>query len=398
MKTTNPLKMPAIILACITLGFASIPAQAGQPMASLATFHDLAELKEFTEPTVALQLGSAGGLWIRQDGQAADNGGTIVDVGASHHWMRQCDPGRLDARWFGVVADGETDDAPALQAAIDALPPSGGKVLLPSGRMLCRQSLEIRRSYVTLEGVNSGLLSKHFEPGKSIGQGSLLLFDSCDGIIIQPPDKVKGEPKPDRLGGITLREFGIAGTGKQDGQTGVIVKCSNRGWGTTDGLYLTRMYFIDLTWAAEFNQADMSVIDGSWLSECGNGLRLNGCLYNIISNTCFADNDDIGIEIQGGRGMHINSPVFVRNKRHLIIHNSHRNRIIGGVFESDNAGGERDDQDFIRMTRSRETLIQGSAFTNSSSTKPAAIHYQGPAPTLVGCTYSGNVEQLSAEY
>jgi hypothetical protein len=386
-----------VLSGSLILGFAAGPAPAAQQTASLATFHDLAELKQYADHTVALQLGDAGGIWTRKEGQGTDNGGTIVDAGPAHHWARQCDPGRLDARWFGVVADGKTDDAPALQTAINALSPSGGKVLLPSGRMLCRQSLQIRRSFVTLEGVNCGLFSKHFEPQRIIGTGSLLFFDSCDGIIIQPPDQVEGQRKPDRLGGVTLREFGIAGTGKQDGRTGVVVKRSSRGWGTTDGLLLSRMYFIDLTWAADFTEADMSVIDHSWLSECGNGLRLNRCIYNIISNTCFADNDGTGIEINGGTGMHITAPVFVRNKHHLIINNSNRNRVIGGIFETNTHAGPRDDKEFISVNESNELLVQGATFSSTAQAFPAAILYKGPAPLAEGCTHSGKVQQLTME-
>ncbi len=365
---------------------------------NLATFSELSELKDMTDPTVALQLSDAGGIWIKKSGQRSDNGGTIVEAGKAHHWARQCDPGRLDARWFGVVADGKTDDAAALQAAIDALPPSGGKVLLPSGTMRCATSLVINRSFITIEGTNCGLLSKHFEPQHVIGKGSLLFFDSCDGIVIQAPPAEKGKQRPARLGGITLREFGIAGTGKQDGQTGIIVKRGeNWGWGSTDGLLLQRIYCIDLTWAAKLQQADMSVIDTCWLSECGNGLELNGCVYNIISNTCFADNDGAGVVINGGRGTEISGSVFVRNKHGLTINQAQRIRVIGGIFESDSHGGARDDKEFIHSSGSREVVVQGTSFFSAENPIPAAVLYQDPKPLVEGCTYSGKVKQLTAE-
>jgi len=388
-----------LFLTCFfVLGFMPGSAPAAGQAPTLATFNDLAELKEFTEQAVALQLGDTGGLWLRKEGQGTDNGGTIVDAGSDHHWVRQCDPGRLDARWFGVVADGETDDAPALQAAIDALPPGGGKVLLPSGKMLCRQSLRINRSFITLEGVNCGLLSKFFEPSRIIGTGSLLLFDSCDGIIIQPPPSQEGQPRPGRLGGVTLRELGIAGTGKQDGQTGVVVKRGeNWGWGSTDGLLLRRIYFIDLTWAAELTEADITMIDHCWLSECGNGLRLNHCIYNTINHTCFADNDGTGIEINGGRCAQITASIFVRNKHHIVINNSHRDRVLGGIFESDPHGGPRDDKEFITSNQSHELVVQGAAFYSNTQPIPAAILYRGPAPIVEASTYSGKVERLTME-
>jgi len=383
---------------CLMLSITTASLYATNGPSTLTTFSELSELKNLTDQTFALQLGDAGGIWIKKSGQRSDNGGTIVGMDKSYHWARQCDPGRLDVRWFGVVADGQADDAAALQSAIDALPSSGGKVLLPSGTMRCSKSLVINRSFLTIEGTNCGLLSKHFEPQKTIGKGSLLFFDSTDGIIIQPPAKEAGKPKPARLGGITLREFGIAGSGKKDEQTGIIVKRGeNRGWGTTDGLLLQRIYCIDLTWAVEFTEADMSVIDACWLSECGNGMRLKGCIYNIISNTCFADNDGTGIEMNGGRGTEISGSVFVRNKHGLKINNAQRIRIIGGVFETDVNGGARDDKDFIYSSGSHELIVQGASFSSTTNVIPAAVIFKGPEPLVEACTYSGKVTQLIAK-
>ena len=382
----------------LALGITITPLSAAAETTTMATFSELSELKDLTDPTLAVQLGDAGGIWIKKEGQRSDNGGTIVDAGKTHHWARQCDPGRLDARWFGVLADGKTDDAEALQAAIDALPSSGGKVLLPSGTMRCGSSLAINRSFITIEGTNCGLLSKHFEPQHLIGKGSLLFFDSGDGIVMQPPAAEKGKPRSARLGGITLREFGIAGTGKEDGQTGIVVKRGeNWRWGSTDGLLLQRIYCIDLTWAAELEHADMTVIDACWLSECGNGLRLNGCVYNIISNTCFADNDEVGVEINGGKGSEISGSVFVRNKYGLKVNRAARIRVIGGIFESDAAGGRSGDKEFIHSSESGGLLVQGTSFCSHVSLIPAAVSYKGPAPLVEGCTYQGKMKRLIQE-
>lgn len=90
------------------------------------------------------------------------------------------------------------------------------------------------------------------------------------------------------------------------------------GWVSTDGLLLQRIYCIELTWAAKLQQADMSVIDICWFSECGNGMQLNGCVYNIISNTCFADNDGTGVVLYQGPKPLVESCTYSGNVEQLI--------------------------------------------------------------------------------
>ncbi len=322
----------------------------------------------------------------------------MISGGDDFHWRRQCDPGRLDARWFGVRADGLHDDSPALQAAIDALPPEGGKILLPAGRMLCKTSLTINRSFVTIEGTNCGLISKHFEPGGEVGKGSLLFFSGCDGIVIQPPPKLKNQKKrPPRLGGISLREFGISGTGKQNGQVGIVVKKGdNWNWGSTDGLMLDRIYCIELTWAADMTFADMTVVTGCWLSECGNGLRLRRCVYNLITDTCFADNDGIGILIESGKGSGISNSVFVRNKVGIIVEKAENIRVTGSIFDADHAGGKRQDEAMIKSIENKGLLVTGSNFQNRQEMMNAAIMYKGNTPTVAGCSFLGNFTNQTA--
>lgn len=57
----------------------------------------------------------------------------------------------LDVRTFGAKGDGVADDAPAIQAALDACP-QGGTVTLPEGRWLVRLAPLRLRTGVTLQG------------------------------------------------------------------------------------------------------------------------------------------------------------------------------------------------------------------------------------------------------
>lgn len=383
------MKTIRLNILCLTTLFAATSLCAAN---TLFTFNQISDLSGISDHEIAIQTGSAGGIWVRQSGQAESNGGTVISGGDDFHWRRQCDPGRLDARWFGVRADGVHDDAPALQAAIDALPPEGGKLLLPVGRMLCKKSLTINRSFITIEGANCGLLSKHFEPSHEVGKGSLLFFEGCDGIVIQGPPVLENQKRPDRLGGITLREFGISGTGRQAGQTGILVLVSeNQGWGSTDALRLERIYCIELTWSADLHTADMTVVTGCWFTECGNGLRLKGSIYTLITDNCFADNDGFGVMIEGGKGSGLVNNVFVRNKVGLLVQGPSNTRVTNSTFEVDPPGGVREYETLIKSINSKGLLLTGCSFKNGmKKVMDAAIIHKGKTPTMAGCSFFGN--------
>ncbi len=355
------------------------------------------ELRELQGADLAFQTGPAGGFWMKETEECQENGGTVLASIDGAFWVRQCDPARVDARWFGVRADGVHDDAPALQAAIDSLPQAGGKVLLPVGRMLCRSPLRISRSYFSLEGVNCGLLSKYFEPGGNIGQGSLLCFEGCNGIIIQPPAKEEGATaRPPRLGGITLRDLGLAGSGRQEGQTGILVKRGeNWGWGSTDALMLERVYCIDLLWSAEFDCCDMSVLTGCWFSECGNGIRLSSCVYNCITNCCFADNDGIGVELVKGKGSELCGNVFMRNDCGLRVDQAQELRVIGGIIGTDAGGGPRKDQHLIQCMGDSQISVTGTDFSSRKQGLRTAVTAALPQ-SLYGCRLSGELEEFQS--
>lgn len=61
----------------------------------------------------------------------------------------------VDVKAFGAKGDGVNDDAPSIQAALDACP-QGGTVLLPKGRWLLRLDPLRLRSGLVLKGVGEG--------------------------------------------------------------------------------------------------------------------------------------------------------------------------------------------------------------------------------------------------
>lgn len=86
--------------------------------------------------------------------------GNIVDKRVIVPW-----PELLNAKWYGALGDGGTDDYAALQAAIDAAGTGGGSmcrvVYVPRGTYLISQSLRITATNMTLMSNDQTRVTKH---------------------------------------------------------------------------------------------------------------------------------------------------------------------------------------------------------------------------------------------
>lgn len=107
----------------------------------------------------------------------------------------------LHAADFGVVANGSTNDRPALQVALDALPATGGTLILPRGTML-------------LDGTPLTIYTKSNIRVIGAGMGASLLDGSAgggEGIIICGYAN-GGAPSPAVLNNLELLDFSICGS------------------------------------------------------------------------------------------------------------------------------------------------------------------------------------------
>ena len=139
----------------------------------------------------------------------------------------------LDVRRFGAAGDGETDDTPALQAAISCCP-AGGRVLLPPGRYLSGPLF--LKSHITLELQKGAVLAMSTDrrrypilPGLTFptGEGKDLLLGSWEG---NPLDCFAAA-----LTGIEVEDVRIIGEGivdgrAQEGDWWLDPKAKNRSW------------------------------------------------------------------------------------------------------------------------------------------------------------------------
>jgi hypothetical protein len=128
-----------------------------------------------------------GGLFYWSTTAALDNQGTIINLGAGFGpgWRRLFS-GPTNVKWFGARGDATTNDAPAIQAAINYLETTGGELLFPptlksdgtAGHYLCTVTLDLDNTHgLALTGV-SGLAAS-----APITKQPMLVYDGLGTLL-----------------------------------------------------------------------------------------------------------------------------------------------------------------------------------------------------------------------
>ena len=116
------------------------------------------------------------------DTTSNDNGGTII-VGIDGRRWKRFFVGPIYVEWFGTKADNTTDDAPAINAAIDSISPitgpglygSGGIVVLAAGRMRIKSPINVKFG-VTLMGRGSDIYQSNISVDPTfVGSAALIV-------------------------------------------------------------------------------------------------------------------------------------------------------------------------------------------------------------------------------
>lgn len=107
-------------------------------IATLDTISDLRTLTGNQKATVVCEPDGQSGLFLRKQQDPfgnGDDGGTALHNKNSDWWIRQAALTRSEVSvlWWGAGRDGKTNDAPAIQAAIDWAESQGPDVRVPAG-------------------------------------------------------------------------------------------------------------------------------------------------------------------------------------------------------------------------------------------------------------------------
>lgn len=203
---------------------------------------------------------------------------------------------------FNAKGDGVTDDAPAIQAALNFAMTNNKAIYIPAGRYLCNSAI--------LTGNTAATVSK-FVGIYGSGRNTVLLarFSSTDGVIT-----VRGvNPEVDGSGNrhdgrVQIESLRIEGNSFQVG-TGIRLD-------GLQGAMLRNVYIEGLAAGIRFHNTDLIGMYACWVRLCVNGM-IHTCSgyaadgqFNsfIVRDSYFLNNTQIAIDYKGGI-----APVFEGN-------------------------------------------------------------------------------------
>ena len=135
--------------------------------------------------------GDGGEGWWRFDAasSATANGGTILapDAG-SGRWLRVCEARKFEARWFGITADGVTDNSTAIAAAFAAMVTAGGgTVIFPAGDIVWNSTVTVANVPMHVRGAPGGLTKIIKVTGTNLLTWSTTTFSGSetDQVVIE---------------------------------------------------------------------------------------------------------------------------------------------------------------------------------------------------------------------
>ena len=119
------------------------------------------------------------------------------EIYTNGQWIKQ-DLGVFNAKAFGAKGDGITDDTAAIQAAIDAVPSSGGVVFIPVGIYRLTSTINLKPNMVLRGGASKGC-------GDGLGSTGtkLLCQHNGNGLSLSSPEA--------SLANILIENMGIEG-------------------------------------------------------------------------------------------------------------------------------------------------------------------------------------------
>lgn len=91
---------------------------------------------------------------------------------------------RLNAKSFGAVGDGDTDDTAAVQAAIEAVPDDGGAVYFPAGQYRLTDTLALRSNLLLIGDGDGASLLQQVTANKDLMSGTGLNKITLEGLYL----------------------------------------------------------------------------------------------------------------------------------------------------------------------------------------------------------------------
>lgn len=231
---------------------------------------------------------------------------------------------------------------PTIQAALDALPATGGVVRLPPGEFEIRQPLVLGRGDVLLEGAGP---ATHIKNVNTEGQ-SALVIRHADG------DKVK---KEDKLWRVQLANFRITGN-PQSGHgiealliDEIFIQGVTVSYHGGDGIRLDRCY------------EDPRIVDSLITYNKATGVNLLGCHDIVVAGNQFEENQDALHCIDGYNLCMTGNCVDDHLGHGVVIENTYGSVVSGNMIEECNGTAVILDRDCYGDTVSANVIAHNGA-------------------------------------
>jgi parallel beta-helix repeat protein len=230
-------------------------------------------------------------------------------------------------------------DYPSLQAAIDALPATGGLVRIPAGEFVIREPLVIRTDDVCLEGVGGASRIKNVNEE---GQPAILLS--------HPEAKDPQRDRQKNLWRIRLANFRVIGNEKSG--HGIVARLINEVFiqGVTssyhggDGIRLDYCY------------EDARICDSLMTYNKGVGLNLQGCHDIVVASNQFEENQD-ALHCMDGFNLCMTGNCVDDHLGHgVVIENTYGSVVSGNMIEECNGTAIVLDRDCYGNTLSANVI------------------------------------------
>lgn len=327
--------------------------------------------------------GGGGTFYWDAASTATANSGTIfaADAGGTGRWIRVYS-GHVNVRWFGAVADGATNDASAVQAAIDALT-LGGAIFFPSGVYYLNTAITLGGN-ITFLGENGSVLNAGTSLTTAMAAGTSLSNVAVKSLKFEGPGTAgtSGTERLLELNGCTNVQ--IDGCAFQTSRVIAVVLDACVRVRVSSSEFLDNYHYgMEIRDVSE----DVAIINcvfkgngstGTATSTIGRGLNLWEVNNAVVSNCVFRDNNEYGLRVysqsgdtDGSRNISVSNCAFDRNGS---------TGASGIDLYLYNEGGNIERID-----------INGCTFNTLASR--TAISLQGADITVQGCT----IENVSAQ-
>ena len=204
----------------------------------------------------------------------------------------------------GGNGNGSFDNAAAFNNLINALPASGGSIVVPNGTFLVNSPIIVTKQYVTIRGMG---------PGSKILVGG----NANQGILCpnQSP----------RLSGFTVRDLQIQGLNWNVYRTGISVDRAN------DGLFITNVLCNNMNRGFYLRECDAGRIVANAVTSCESSLYMTGGFSTLVSRNTFSGySGGTAVELVNlDRANFVNNSITPDGRTSLRLSNAHACNVTG---------------------------------------------------------------------